>query len=73
MMRFFCDFSRGATNQHGTQKDGEPWNKQTVKGPMLKFLKLRRKSAGISWRFIFYFPSGACWYFDLFSKLKVSS
>jgi hypothetical protein len=63
-------FHTGDFNHHGTQKKGEPWNQQTVRGPKLKWLKLERKSPGFSRRLIFYFPSGKCWYFDVYSKRK---
>lgn len=68
---FFFKFYRSAVNYHGTQKNGEPSNGETVRGPKLKFLKLTRYSPGISRRLIFYFPSGKWWSVDFFTKLKV--
>lgn len=64
-------FYRNERNRHGTQSAGEPWNEMTVTGPKFKLLKLRRDSPGISRRLIFYFPSGAWWNLDVFSKRRV--
>lgn len=59
-------------NSHGTQKPGERWNAQTVTGPKFTFVKLERKSPGFSRRLIFYFPSGAWWSVDFYSKRQES-
>lgn len=61
-------FEKNHSNMHGTQKPGEAWNRETVKGPKFKKRTLERKSPGFSWRFIFYFPSGKWWNLDVFSK-----
>jgi hypothetical protein len=72
-------FSKGERNCHGTQKKGEPWNKETVRGPKLVFFDIKKENAWqkgfgarcfFFWRWIFYFPSGSCWYIDVFQKAK---
>lgn len=76
-MRFSFDKANG--NHHGTNKKGEPWNEQTVRGPRFKFLALEgfnsssKLQKNIGWRVIFYFPSGACWYFDAYKTKAVKS
>jgi hypothetical protein len=64
---------RTERNYHGTQQRGEFSNGQTVTGPKLRFLKLRRDTPGVSWRVIFYRPSGACIFLDILSKLRSPS
>jgi hypothetical protein len=73
-MRLKFDYSKGEMNYHGTEKKGEPWNKETVRGWKLKWLDLIKENfwqhqgktrALIFWRFILYLPSGACRYFDV--------
>ena len=60
------------TNHHGTEKPGEKWNQQTVKGWKLVVLDLnsdlskRRKQTRFAKRIILYFPSGAWWHFDIY-------
>lgn len=73
LLKFNFEFWTSATNQHGTEKPGKPWNKKTCKGPRFKFLKLARATPGISWRIIFYWPSGAWWSFDIFQKRGVTA
>jgi hypothetical protein len=71
---FHIYFSTGDDNRHGTQKHGEKWNQQTVHGPKLAFFNLFPLPECVSKRAIFYFPSGACWYFDFYCpilKIKV--
>lgn len=65
------------TNQHGTERKGDPWNKQTVKGWKLKVVKLETFVRVAGWddawivqslagrRLIVYRPSGAWWHFDV--------
>lgn len=72
-MKLQFDHSKGETNHHGTEKKGEPWNKETVRGPKLTFHDIKkanawkksRKRCMFYWRWIFYRPSGACHYFDV--------
>lgn len=70
--RFY--FDKAATNKHGTEKKGQPWNGETRRGPKLVLVTLEGHDAKgkfrthVGWRFIFYFPSGACWYFDICKK-----
>lgn len=69
--RFY--FGKLDTNHHGTEKKGEPWNKETVRGPKFVFLRLEShekdfKLRHLGWRVILYFPSGAWWHFDIMKK-----
>ena len=64
-------FEKNKRNSHGTQKSGEPHNRETVRGPKFAAVRLERKSPGFSWRLIFYFPSGAWWNLDIYSNRKV--
>jgi hypothetical protein len=61
-------FDRAKTNHHGTQSKGHDWNGGTVRGWKLRAIRLKRSRPGISLRFILYFPSGACWYFDIYTR-----
>lgn len=65
MIKPRMSLTRGITNQHGTEAKGEPWNKQTIHGWKLTYVKLRM---GRGWgrRFILYYPSGSCWYLDFY-------
>jgi hypothetical protein len=65
------DYGRSDKNFHGTQKKGERRNEQTVKGPKFLVVNIERKSPGFSKRFIFYWPSGAWWHLDIYSKRRV--
>ena len=70
-------FGRGYsdTNHHGTEKKGEPWNRETRKGWTVCIVKLEnflilqngcealQSLAGR--RLIVYAPSGAWWHFDV--------
>lgn len=70
--RFAC--GRLDSNHHGTQQRGQPWNQETIKGPKFTFVRLEgfdrnsRLKTRIGWRIWFYFPSGACWNFDLYKR-----
>jgi hypothetical protein len=72
-LRINCE--KSVTNYHGTEKKGEPWNRETVRGwklrcvDLLQPIKEREKhnpeggKTRARWykRFILYLPSGA-WY-----------
>jgi hypothetical protein len=59
------------SNHHGTERKGEPWNKETVRGWKAKWLVLEgfdrnsKLKQNIGRRLIIYRPSGACWLFDV--------
>ena len=53
-------------NQHGTQKRGEPWNKEMICGPTFRYCKLDVHAPSTGHRIWFYFPSGKCWNFDVY-------
>lgn len=72
-------FSKGAGNHHGTQPAAQPWNRETVRGPKFTLIDVKAANKTMCgfmegckyyWRLIFYFPSGACWYFDAFERIK---
>lgn len=64
------EIHKGDSNQHGTQKPGEAWNGETVKGLKLKRIDMKaNKRDGFYLRWIFYFPSGACRYFDVYKPV----
>lgn len=69
------EFYRSPINHHDhTKSEAANWDLsvpfEMVRGPKIRRYKLRRKTPGISWRFIFYWPSGAWWSIDVFSKLR---
>jgi len=66
-MKLKFNWHTGKGNHHGTQKKGEPWNQETVRGWKLKFLDIRSPNSLARWygRWILYRPSGACYYFDV--------
>ena len=59
------------TNHHGTERKGEPWNKETAHGWKAKWLVLEgfasysKLKQDIGRRLVIYRPSGACWLFDV--------
>ena len=59
------------TNHHGTERKGEPWNKETVRGWKAKWLVLEgfasypKLKQDIGRSLVIYRPSGACWLFDV--------
>jgi len=71
-------FSYGSltTNHHGTQRKGEPWNNETVKGWTVRicnletFRRLSTETEAIQSlagrRLWIYAPSGKCWNFDVY-------
>lgn len=70
-----CELYRSKENWHDhTKAEAANWEPsvpfETIHGPKVKFHKLTRKTSGISWRIIFYFPSGEWWALDIFSKLR---
>ncbi len=62
-MKFY--FGKSSTNKHGTERPGEEWNEQTVRGPRLKLVRLGYKPNFTGYRLLYYFPSGAWWHFDI--------
>lgn len=69
-------------NFHGTQKKGEEWNKQTVKGWKAKIVKLEtivRVGSSGTWKvqsligrsLIIYRPNGGWWHFDVYLSMTV--
>jgi hypothetical protein len=60
-------FSKIKSNNHGGQVSGKEAMFETVHGWRIVRVKLERNCSGFSVRFILYFPSGACWYFDYYS------
>lgn len=78
-MKIKVTLENSPINYHGTQKKGEPWNGETVRGykvtclDLLKYVKEREASnleggkTRAVWykRFILYFPSGAWWNLDV--------
>ena len=71
-------FSKGylPSNHHGTERKGEPWNKETVRGWKCCIVKLEsfrilangtESIQSIAGRRLWiYAPSGACWNFDVY-------
>jgi hypothetical protein len=66
IMKFY--FTKDKTNNHGGQVKGKESIGEMVRGWRLVKINLLRETLGFSVRFILYFPSGRCWYFDFFSK-----
>ena len=78
-MRIKLRLEKNATNHHGTQAKGDPWNEQTVHGwklrcvDLLRPIKEREKvnpeggKTRARWykRFILYFPAGSWWNLDV--------
>jgi hypothetical protein len=72
-MKVRFNYSKGESNSHGTQRKGEPWNKETVRGWKVVFIDMRKANSfskeicrsPIYWRFILYQPSGVCHYLDV--------
>jgi hypothetical protein len=64
---------KSSINHHGTQRKGERWNEETVKGWRLRFIDIRKANDGrmnptrckFFLRTILYFPSGAWRHVDL--------
>ena len=74
-------FQKNLSNHHGTQKLGEPRNRETVRGWKMKFIDLRKANPHTAenandfyGRIILYFPSGDWWNLDVFvpRRKKVS-
>jgi hypothetical protein len=71
-------FGKGSltSNHHGTQRKGEPWNREPIRGWTCRIVTLetfRRLSTGTEAiqslagrRLWIYAPSGKCWHFDIF-------
>ena len=57
-------------NFHGREKKDEKGNWETITGPRFAHIKLKRESAGLSHRFIFYVRSGAWYHFDVYVTLS---
>lgn len=73
-------FERNERNIHGTQKKGEPWNRETVRGPRFSVVDIRKgnphtkeNANDFYKRIIFYFPSGAWWNLDIFFPRREAS
>ena len=73
-MHKIFNLDKGASNHHGTQKKGEPWNKETIKGWKITAHDMIKANSYIDgfgdrllwyYRFILYKPDGSCWYFDV--------
>ena len=75
-------FSKGylPDNRHGTERNGEPWNRETVRGTLrIKKLEVFRRLSTdteaiqslIGWRLWIYAPSGACWHFDVYLTPRI--
>jgi hypothetical protein len=62
-IHFYC--GKHEQNMHGTQAKGKPWNAQTLRGPKVRCCKLELHQPSIGYRFVFYFPSGKWWSFDI--------
>ncbi len=59
----------GASNHHGTQKKGQPWNREPVRARFFvkfRYVKLQCKPPSTGHRIIMYYRSGACRYFDIY-------
>lgn len=69
-MKIIFDFSKGLTNYHGTQKKGEPWNRDTIHGPKLRYVKPSYVPPSSGHRLIYYFRDGSCWYFDIYFRRR---
>ncbi len=63
-MKFYV--GKSDTNKHGTQRPGEVWNMETVRGPKLKLVRLGYKPDFGGWRLIYYLATGAWWYWDVY-------
>jgi hypothetical protein len=60
-------------NHHGTQKPGEPWNQETVRGWTVRFVHIENFTTRVpGFRFLLYAPSGKCWNFDVIGKVLQS-
>jgi hypothetical protein len=70
-------FAKGylSTNHHGTQRKGEPWNRETLRSciRIVKLETFRRLSTGteaikslVGRRIWIYAPSGKCWNVDVY-------
>jgi hypothetical protein len=60
-------------NMHGTQKKGEPWNKEMVTGPKFSLVKLGVHKPTTGHRLIFYWPSGAWNHLDVVFDRRASA
>jgi len=65
MTKLRFHFGKSDMNYHGTQEEGEPWNKKTITGPKFVWLKLAYHPPTTGSRVIFYFPKGSWWYLDI--------
>ena len=58
-------------NHHGTQKRGEPWNQETIRGWTVKLVHLEGLGGRVpGFRYLLYAPSGKCWNFDVMLKQR---
>jgi hypothetical protein len=54
------------SNYHGTERKGESWNRQPVRGPKFRHVRLTVHAPSTGHRFIFYLPSGAWRHLDVY-------
>ncbi len=70
-----------SSNHHGTQRKGDPWNNESIRGWTFRIVRLetfRRLSTGteaieslIGRRLWLYAPSGRCWHVDVYLMPKI--
>lgn len=63
-------WGKSDSNAHGTERIGDPWNKETVLGPKFKLVRLGYSPTFVGRRLIFYFPDGSWWYLDAYYGKK---
>lgn len=68
LRRWILTRDKNKTNHHGTQKKGEPWNQEMVRGFKIRLVNINYCGpTRVRWskRLLIYFPDGSWWNIDL--------